>query len=197
MESLGLALLSGVFFATDLGLWNSSLLITPVANATLLGNDAPIIVGLIALVVFRERLRVSYWGGLALAVVGMAIVAGPDVLAHTSPGAGDILALCAGLAYALYLTVTQRVRTHMGTVGSLWLPGISGTAVLLVFNLVAHHTLWGFSSHTWSMLLALGLISQVGGWLAINYALGHLRASIVSVTLLGQPVLTAILLCRC
>jgi drug/metabolite transporter (DMT)-like permease len=32
----------------------------------------------------------------------------------------------------------------------------------------------------------------VVGWLAINYALGHLPASVVSVTLLGQPVLTAV-----
>jgi drug/metabolite transporter (DMT)-like permease len=33
----------------------------------------------------------------------------------------------------------------------------------------------------------------VAGYLAINYALGHLPASIVSPTMLGQPVLTALL----
>jgi len=42
-------------------------------------------------------------------------------------------------------------------------------------------------------LLALGLGPQVVGWMLINYALGHLRASHVSVSLLGQPVVTAIL----
>jgi drug/metabolite transporter (DMT)-like permease len=41
--------------------------------------------------------------------------------------------------------------------------------------------------------LGLALITHVGGWLAINYALGHIRASIVSVTLLAQPVMTALL----
>ncbi|HCB01527.1 MAG TPA: hypothetical protein DEP19_04015, partial [Anaerolineae bacterium] len=34
---------------------------------------------------------------------------------------------------------------------------------------------------------------QMIGYLAISYALGHLPASIVSPTLVGQPILTAIL----
>ena len=42
-------------------------------------------------------------------------------------------------------------------------------------------------------LLGMGLMPQVAGYLAINYALGHLPAPIVSVTLLGQPVVTALL----
>ena len=41
--------------------------------------------------------------------------------------------------------------------------------------------------------MGAALISQVGGYLSINYALGHLPASVVSTTLLTQPVLTAIL----
>jgi len=36
------------------------------------------------------------------------------------------------------------------------------------------------------------LITHVVGWLSINYALGHIRASVASVTLLGQPVITAL-----
>ena len=39
-------------------------------------------------------------------------------------------------------------------------------------------------------LLGLGLISHLGGWLAINYALGHIKAAVASVTLLGQVALT-------
>ena len=41
--------------------------------------------------------------------------------------------------------------------------------------------------------LEQGLVSQLAGYLAISYALGYLPASIVSPTLLGQPVLTALL----
>jgi drug/metabolite transporter (DMT)-like permease len=36
-------------------------------------------------------------------------------------------------------------------------------------------------------------VPQIIGYLAMGYALGHLPASIVSPTMLGQPVLTALL----
>lgn len=187
-----LALGAGVFFAMDLGLWNTSLFLTPVANATLLANDAPILVGLGALVFFRERLKGMYWLGLALALAGMGIIVGKDVLAHSSLGGGDLLAMSAGVAYAGYLLSTQRIRAKMDTLSSLFIPSLVGIAVLLAFNLALHRPLWGFSAHAYLALLALGLISQLVGWLAINYALGHLPASIVSATLLAQPVLTAL-----
>ena len=42
-------------------------------------------------------------------------------------------------------------------------------------------------------LLGLGLVSQLGGYLALTYALGHLPATVTSVSLLSQGPLTAIL----
>jgi len=42
-------------------------------------------------------------------------------------------------------------------------------------------------------LIGLGVVSQVGGYLAITYALGHLPATVTSVGLLGQAPLTALL----
>ena len=37
-----------------------------------------------------------------------------------------------------------------------------------------------------------GLFPQVFGWLAINQALGHIRPTVASVSLLGQSVFTAL-----
>ena len=187
------ALAAGVFFALDLGLWNTSLSFASAANATLLGNDAPLIVGLIAFFVFRERLRPTYWAGMVIALIGMGIIVGQDAFSgQHGLGLGDALALVAGGAYALYMVTTQRVRERMNTVASLVIPGMAGAVLLLTFNLATGRALWGFAPGSWLALGALALISQVAGWLAINYALGHLPASVVSVTLLAQPVLTAL-----
>ncbi len=41
--------------------------------------------------------------------------------------------------------------------------------------------------------LALALVTQVGGYLAVVYAIGHLPAAVVSPTMLGQPLVTALL----
>jgi drug/metabolite transporter (DMT)-like permease len=186
---------AGVFFAIDLGLWNTALFHTSAANATLLANDAPIVVGLGSLVIFHARLKLPYWIGLVLGLAGMGIIVGGDIFTGSGSrlGLGDVLALVAGVAYAGYLLTMQRVRADMETLPSLWIPGAAGALMLLVFNLAAHQPLWGFSSHAYLALIELGIISQVIGWLAINYALGHLPAAIVSATLLAQPVLTAII----
>jgi drug/metabolite transporter (DMT)-like permease len=183
---------AGVFFAADLALWNTSLFMTSAATSTLLGNDAPIVVGLGAMILFRERLRPLYWLGLAVALAGMGIVAGRDVFTHSTLGAGDLLSLAAGCSYACYLLATQRIRARMDTLSSLYIPAVTGGILLLLFNVALQRPLTGFSAHAWLSLVAVALVSQVAGWLAINYALGHMPASIVSVTLLTQPVLTAL-----
>ena len=70
---------------------------------------------------------------------------------------------------------------------SMWV----SVAVLAVACLLLGTPLTGYSPIAWRALLGLGLVSQLGGWIAITYALGHIRAPVASVTLLGQPVLTA------
>ncbi|WP_343425064.1 DMT family transporter [Candidatus Amarolinea dominans] len=46
---------------------------------------------------------------------------------------------------------------------------------------------------TFPFLLGMGLVTHIGGWLSVNYAQGHLPASLVSPTMLGQPVVAALL----
>jgi len=52
-----LPIIAGIFTAFDFAFWNSSLKYTTAANATLLGNTAPLWVALMALFIFREKLR--------------------------------------------------------------------------------------------------------------------------------------------
>lgn len=188
-----LAAAAGLFFMLDVAVWNTSLFLTNVANATLLANVSPIVVGLGALLVFHERLRISYWLGLAIALCGMSVIIGHDLFTGSGLGAGDLLAMMAGFFYALYMLVIQRVRVSMDTLSSLWISTVVGTLLLLALNIALGRSMWGFTPSQYVTLFALGLISQVAGYLAINYALGHLPASIVSPTLLGQPILTALL----
>jgi drug/metabolite transporter (DMT)-like permease len=64
---------------------------------------------------------------------------------------------------------------------------------LLILSLVTGSALTGYSNKTYLLFLAAALLPQLAGYLAMGYALGHLPASIVSPTMLGQPVLTALL----
>lgn len=190
---LGMTALAGLFFALDLGFWNTSLRFTSAANATLLGNTSTLWVSLGALFIFHESLKKRFWAGMGIALVGAVIVMGRDALEHAQLGWGDLLSIGSSLFYAGYLLTTGRTRRQMGTLPFMWLSSAAATALLLVYVLVMGETLTGFSPDQWYALIALGVISHTIGWLTINYSLGHLPAPLTSVTLLSQPVITAIL----
>jgi drug/metabolite transporter (DMT)-like permease len=190
---LRLVVFGGLLFAFDLVLWNSGILLTSAAAATLLANNAPVWVGLGALLLFRERLSGRFWIGLAVSLGGMALIVGGNAWGELRPNLGDLLSIAASFLYAAYLLTTQKARPHVDTLTFTTLTMVTGVLVLLPVNLATGQALTGFSMQTWLGLAGLGLVSQLAGWLAINYALGHLRAAPVSVSLLAQPVVTAIL----
>ncbi|MDP3183641.1 MAG: DMT family transporter, partial [Anaerolineales bacterium] len=71
-------ILGGLFSALDLAFWNTSLDYTTASSATLLGNTAPLWVALVAMLVFREKLKKDFWLGLGLALCGAALVMSAD-----------------------------------------------------------------------------------------------------------------------
>ena len=193
MAILLLPILGGIFTALDHGTWNSSLRYTSAANATLLGNTAPLWVALFAWLVFRQKLRGLFWVGLAFALAGAVIVLGSDFILHPSIGLGDMLAITAGVFYAGYFLVTERGRKKMDTLSYVWLVDLIAAFTLLLISLGMRMPLTGYPTQTYLAFLGAALVSQVGGYLSIGYALGHLPASIVAPTLIGQPVVTALL----
>jgi drug/metabolite transporter (DMT)-like permease len=190
---LALAALSGLLFAGDLAAWNTSILMTSAANSTLLANTSPLWVGLGALLLFRERLRGMFWGGLLLAMGGAAVILGQDYLTHPTLGAGDLLALLAGFFYGGYFLAMQRAREALSPLVAWWVSAATSALGLLVLAMALGQPLTGYPPATWLNLAAVALVTQVGAYVSISYALGHLPASLVAPTLLGQPVLTALL----
>jgi drug/metabolite transporter (DMT)-like permease len=192
LPATALATFGGVFFGVDIALYHIALQMTSVANATLLAHAAPLWVALGALVFFRERLPLLFWLGMAMAAAGVVLVMSAG-FANLTLGSGDALAITASLFYAGYLVTTERARTRLPAVTVFMFSLLGSVAVLLPLCFVLGTPLTGYSGQTWALLAALALVPQLGGWFAISYALGHLRATVVSVSLLSQPVLTALL----
>ena len=59
-RTMWLAIGGGVFFALDLGLWNTSVMMTQAAVASILGNNTPFFVGMISWLIFHKRPRASF-----------------------------------------------------------------------------------------------------------------------------------------
>ena len=103
------------------------------------------------------------------------------------------MASTAAIFYASYQLVTQYGRVHIDPFRYTWLVGVSATIGMFIMNIVLGNSFTGYSTQTWVIFFVTAIVSQMIGYLAVTYALGHLPASVVAPTLIGQPILTAIL----
>ena len=192
-ESHRAAIIAGILFAVDLAFFNTAVMMTSAANASLLGVNAPIFVAFGGWMLFGERPHLRFWIGFVLAFAGLVAIVGADVLVHPKLGLGDLFAVLGALCYGLYLLYVQQSRAGMDTLTfSLWSVGV-GALCLLPVCLIARQPLAGFNARTWGALVALALVSQVMGQLFVAHALGRLPATLSSIVLLAQAPITALL----
>ena len=191
--SVRTAVLCGIFFGCDIALWNTSIMLTKASIATLLANLAPVWVGLGALLFLREKPKRVFWIGTLLSLVGVFLIVGMDKLISSSFNVGYVLALVASMFYGAYLLTTRKGRTTLDTISFTAISMLASSVLLFVLCVVSDTPLTGFGTKTWTALVGLGLVSQLGGWLAINFALGHISPTLASVSLLSQSVFTAVL----
>jgi drug/metabolite transporter (DMT)-like permease len=190
-----IAVAGGVFFALDVALWNTAVMRTQAAVASLLGNLTPVFVGLLSWIVLARRPQKPFWAGLVLSLIGCSLIVSAHLEGTIGAGTltGDVLAIVASAFFAAYLLTTERVRGAMDTLTFNTL-AIAGSLVTLgVICVALGFPLLGYRPQTWLALAGLGLISQLGAYYALVYALGHLPATVTAVSLLAQVPGTAIL----
>ena len=192
-HAVNAAIIAGVFFAADLALFNTAVMISSAANATLLGVNAPIFVALGAWLLYRERPTRRFWTGFVLSFFGMLAIVGHDLAKHPTLGLGDLFAVIGAACYAGYLLYVRRSRFGMDALTFSAISGVTAAATLLVICLVIGTPLHGFPATSWLALFGLALVTQVVGHLSVAYSLGKLPVSVTSVALLGQAPITAIL----
>jgi drug/metabolite transporter (DMT)-like permease len=188
-----LAVVGGLLFGSDIAFWTTGITLSGATMPTLMANTAPIWVGLGALFFFQERQNRLFWVGLIVALFGAALILGQDLTLTAGAGLGTFLGLLAAFFYGCYYLVAQRGRDHLDTLAYYWIATCSAAVMLGLLNILLGRPFTGYDTPTYLNFLALGVLGQVFGWLAITYVQGHLPASIVAPTLLGQPVVTAVL----
>jgi len=181
----------GLFFAGDLAVWHWSITFTAVANATLITNLAPIFVTFGAWALFRERFTRTFLAGLVLGITGVFLLMGDSVELGVRNVTGDALGLLAAVFYGAYLLTVSRLRRRFSTAVLMAWSGTFTCLGLLPVALLSGESLLPATAHGWGILVALALLSHVGGQGLIAYALAHLPAAFSSLSLLLQPVIAA------
>lgn len=187
-----LMLWAGLFFAGDLAVWHWSIVLTSVANSTLLANLAPIFVTLAAWLLFQRTPSSRFLIGLATALAGMAVLIGGDFRLAGRQVLGNALGVVTAMFYAGYQLVVTRLRASVSTASIMAWSGVITAAVLLPLALASGERFLPLTDGGWGKLIGLALVSQVVGQSLIAYAMAHLPATFSSVGLLFQPVMAAL-----
>ncbi|MDK2372140.1 MAG: DMT family transporter [Candidatus Korarchaeota archaeon] len=188
----GILLLSGVSLAAHFGTWTASLKYTSIAASTVIVDSSPIFVVLLSYLALGERVNSKEAAGIAISFLGASTIA----MGHIDKGSnlfGDFLALIGSISLAAYLVAGRRLRGRLDLApytASVY--GISGISLLLTAGAFCI-PLSGYPLKEWAIFLALALIPSGLGHNSYNYALKYLKASIVSVSILGEPIGASIL----
>jgi drug/metabolite transporter (DMT)-like permease len=187
-----LLLAVGLFFAGDLAVWHWSIVLTSVANSTLLANLAPIFVTLAAWLLFRRSPSGRFLAGLALAIAGTMLLIGGDFQVKGTALIGDLLGVVTAMFYAGYQISVTRARAVTSTAVLMVASGLISATVLLPIAWASGEQLLPATTTGWWILIGLALTSQVAGQSLIAYAMAHLPATFSSVALLFQPVMATV-----
>ena len=188
-----LPMATALFSALDNALLSTSLDFTRIANATLLNNMAPLWVAIFAITVWKEKMTAGFWVGWCWRSPGRPRCWEPIFLGRPEPPRAISWRSISSVFYAGYFLVTQVARTRLTTIIYIFMVDLFAFGFLFLINLGMGNSFGPYPPLNLGVFLLAGLISQVGGYFGISYALGHLPASVVSPTLLLQPVITALL----
>jgi len=184
---------AGLFFAGDLTFWHLSILNTTVANATLFANFSAVVVTIGAWLFLREKIGPRFLIGLALAILGAAVLSNATAAANPGNLLGDFYGIVTAFFFGAYMLSVRHVRGRTSAAQVMLRSGIITAAALLVVALVMGDALIPQSARGWAVLLGLALFSHAAGQGFLAYALGHLPASFSSLVVLLEPVAAAIL----
>ena len=195
--AIGLLVLSGVLLGVHFASWITSLEYTSVTSSVVLVSTSPLWVVLAVPVFLKER-----WTRLILITVLIA-VAGAVVISLTgnagtaprqdSPMFGNGLAVIGAIAIAGNYMIGRRVRATLDVIPYSWLTYAIAAIVVMVAVVITRQPVTGLAPSAYFWMTLVGLIPQLIGHSAYNYALGYLSAAYVSLTILVEPIGSAIL----
>ncbi len=187
---------SGFFLAGHFYLWISSLEHAPVAVSVVLVSVHPLLVAVAGYLFLGDAIPGRFFTSMALVLAGTAAIAAESLTGFAEGSTelrGAFMALGGAVMMAGYLLVGRRLRQNLST--TMYATGTYGVAALLLF-IAASFTgipLTGYPPVEYLLFIALAVIPTLLGHTVFNWALKKVRASLVSLLYLGEPVGATIL----
>ena len=187
-----LCILSGLFLAIHFAVWFESLHHTSVASSTTIVCTEVIWVALGFCLFLKGKLSVKAVGAICVTFAGSMLIAFSD----SGSGAhlyGDILALIAAVAVAVYTLIGRVVRETVSTSVYTYLLYIACAVVLVILCLVQGNGMLDFGISAVIVGFLLAVFSTILGHSIFSWCLKYFSPAFVSASKLCEPVVAAVL----
>ena len=187
------ATVAGLALAAHFATWFESLRYTSVAASVTLVQSQPLFVAVGAALWLDERISVRKALGIAVALAGMVVMSAGDLLGGAAlaggrPLLGDALAVFGAVMAAGYVLAGRSLRQRVPLLPYVTVVYTACALVLLGVAVGRGHPLGGYPTREWLLFLGMAVGPGVFGHTVVNWALAHVESSVVSVSLLGEPV---------
>ncbi|MFN2340631.1 MAG: DMT family transporter [Halanaerobium sp.] len=186
-------LLVGFLLAVHFILWISSIQYTDISNSVIFVALQPLFTIILEYLFAREDLKEGAVIGIVMAVIGSTVISIGDLYQLGDKLFGNFLALSAALFASSYLFIGRGVRKKLDYFPYLY---ILYTYAALFLGLGVYLFKIPFTGHglnNYLLFLALAVGPTLIGHSILNYAVRYLSTSIVSLSILGEPILTTFL----
>jgi DME family drug/metabolite transporter len=156
---------------------------------------APVIVALLSLWLFREKLTSKLMLALAFALLGTVLLVGiqPNSAGgQANTAIGVLLALLSAFGYAVVTLCSRLIAGRYHPLQSLTIGFGTGALILLPFALLNGFVL-SYPVSGWVLLLYLGLVPTVLAYVLFLEGIRHTTATAASITTLLEPLTSTLL----
>ncbi|MBD2532563.1 DMT family transporter [Nostoc flagelliforme FACHB-838] len=173
--------------------WTWSLTQTGAANANALGSLNPLFTTLGGWLFFNQIFGRKFIIGLILAIIGAIAVGFEDLLRSNNNITGDAVALISSVFYAANFLLIEQIRNKFSVLTILLWRCVIATTLMIPVVLIFEKQVFPVTLSGWLVVFALASICEALGHGLIIYSLKNFSSGFISLLLLLNPVIVAIL----
>jgi drug/metabolite transporter (DMT)-like permease len=185
-DGAGAATLAGLLLAAGYTLQTAGLERTSVSSAGFVTGLYVVLTPLIALALFRIRVGLAAWAGVALATAGLGLLSG----VHGGDAVGDLLVLAGAAVYSLQIVLMERYAPRYDAIAFTLVEMLAAFAGLGLVALPQLETPRGWT--VWGALIVTGVFASALAFLAQTWAQRRTSATRTALVFTLEPVWAAL-----
>lgn len=198
-RDLKLSIISGIFLSLHFYTWFTSIKLTSIASSVVLVTTSPIFVGIFSYIFLKEKQSINIVLGIILSISGSIILTLGDFdtanISDFSKNAliGDVFAIFGSISAAVYIMIGSKVRDNLDIIPYITITYTTSAITLIFASIITNQSFFGYDKVSYLNMFLLAVIPQLIGHTSLNWALKHIKSSMVAISTLGEPIGSSIL----